>query len=56
MYSTQVYKNGSKVHQRNFVTMSMALKSAQALANACKVTVRVLDPNQADGITLVRPL
>lgn len=54
-YTTEILKNGAKVHTREWTNEAAALRAAQALANAARVTVRVIDRNRADGVTLVRP-
>ena len=52
----EVKKNGATLHHKEVADVATALRQGQALANACNITVRVIDTDRADGLTLIRPI
>lgn len=53
-YLTEVVKNGAKVYRREWDTLAQATRAAQSFANATGATVRLVDLNKSDGVTLFR--
>ncbi len=55
MYVTQIRKDDAKIHHREWSSEAAALRSAQALANACGILVQVVDTTRRDSTVLIRP-
>lgn len=54
-YQVEVRKNGVVLAVVATLTLNEAMVKAQTFANRVKTTVRVIDLNRADGVTLVTP-